>query len=317
MDDFKQTERWRREISLPFGALAVCVALAVSTPGCGGSGTVGAAVSHPSAPGNAQAVAIVTRAARATLSAPAGVELHLEGASALGPSPAPAHGSGEFDFPAATGSETIDLGEVGRQEHGNEQVVLLASRAYLQPKGVGSSVLPAGKEWVSAPLSGSESVSTNFPSFVLQVEGVNPQFLLTELVNGAISATPAGATTIEGERARRYDVVIDLARALNASSGPTAAAFGQAIQSELASAGGSRSARAGTTSIVAWVGKGRVLQLRSSPPGAGVGTATMTLCCFGVPVETGTPAAARTVDIASLTPSGERENNGGGDSDGG
>jgi hypothetical protein len=43
----------------------------------------------------------------------------------------------------------------------------------------------------------------------------------------------------------------------------------------------------------------------------------MTLCCFGEPVEVSAPAQARVVDLSALTPSGERENNGGGDSDGG
>lgn len=87
-------------------------------------------------------------------------------------------GSGEFDFPAATGSDAIDLGEVGNQEPGNEHVIFFGSDAYLQPRAHATRVLPRGKQWVRASLAGSDAVSTNFPSFVLQLEGLDPRFLL-------------------------------------------------------------------------------------------------------------------------------------------
>jgi hypothetical protein len=215
------------------------------------------------------------------------------------------------------GSATIDLGEMSGQERGNEQVLFTPALAYLQPKSSATAVLPKGKEWVSAALTGSESVNTNFPSFVLQVESVNPQLLLTEIAGGAVSAVPVGPTSIEGQVALAYQVTVDLTRALSASAGPSGAALAQAIRSELSAPGSGQSARQ-RTSITTWVGiSGQVIQLRASPPGAGVGTATMTMCCFGSPVQVGPPPASRVVSITSLTPSGERENNGGGDSDGG
>jgi hypothetical protein len=261
---------------------------------------------------------MVKAAARATLAAPAGVEFELQGARAFGSSHAPVLGSGEFDFPSATGTEKIDLGEVGHQEPGNERVVFLPSRVYLQPKAPSTTVLPKGKEWVSATLAGSDAVSTNFPSFALQAEGVNPQLLLSEISGGAVTASPAGATSIAGVPARAYDVDIDLPRALSASTGPSAKVFGAAIQSELAALATGASSGSQRTWIRVWLdGAGHVLRLQSSPPGAGLGVASMTLCCFGLPVAVATPPARRVVDITALTPSGERENNGGGDSDGG
>jgi hypothetical protein len=246
------------------------------------------------------------------------VEFELHGARAFGASSAPVLGSGEFDFPRGTGSEKIDLGEVGHQEPGNERVIFLPSRVFLQPKAPSTTVLPQGKEWVSATLAGSETVKTNFPSFVLQVEGVNPQFLLAELKGGAVSASPAGRASIGGVPARAYDVDVDLARALSAFDGPTSAVFAEAVQSELAALAAAGANAGQRTSIRVWVDRaGHVLRLEGSAPGAGAGVASMTICCFGLPVTVAVPPSPRVVDITALTPSGERENNGGGDSDGG
>lgn len=288
--------------------------------GCGGTRSGGEAAKG-TASGHAArgALSVVKAAARSTLAAPAGVEFELRGARAFGSSSsAPVLGSGEFDFPSGTGSEKIDLGEVGHQEPGNERVIFLPARVYLQPKAPSTTVLPKGKEWMSATLAGSETVKTNFPSFVLQVEGVNPQFLLAEISGGAVSATPRGHASIGGMPARAYDVDVDLARALSASDGPSAAVFGEAIQSELAALASGAAEGGQRTSIRVWVdGTGHVLRLKSFPPGAGAGMASMTMCCFGLPVSVAAPPPQRVVDISALTPSGERENNGGGDSDGG
>lgn len=293
--------------------------LAACSAGCGSVDRGGGDDGHKTlARGSSGSLRIVQAAARATLASPAGVEFELHGARAFGSSHAPVLGSGEFDFPSGAGAEKIDLGEVGHQEPGNEQVIFGPSRVYLQPKAPSTTVLPKGKEWVSATLAGSDAVSTNFPSFALQVEGVNPQLLLSEISGGAVSASPAGKASVAGVPARAYDVDVDLARALSSSTGPSATVFGAAIQSELAALAGGSATGGQRTSIRVWLdGAGHVIRLQSSPPGAGVGVASMTLCCFGLPVAVAAPPARRVVDITALTPSGERENNGGGDSDGG
>ena len=290
--------------------------------GCGGSSGTGEDTQRTAGAGRPAterqtlvSLEVVRSAARRTLASRASLEFRLDGARALGPSSAPVLGSGEFDFPSGTGTETIDLGEVGHQEPGTEHTIFLPSQVYLQPKSSTTTVLPRGKSWMSATLTGSDSVDTNFPLFALQAEGVNPQLLLAELAGGAVSAAPAGGALIDQERTRTYDVAIDLTRALRTSKGSTAPVFGQAIQSELAALGGGVGR---STSIRTWVGDGgRVVRLQATPPGAGIGTATMTLCCFDLPVEVVPPPPSQVVDITSLTPSGERENNGGGDSDGG
>ncbi|MGC2372248.1 MAG: hypothetical protein WA484_00080 [Solirubrobacteraceae bacterium] len=308
-------------VTLP--ALSCLVVACLS--GCGGSeGAAKRSQGRPGAVATAAALAAVGAAARTTLAHPVGLEFRLDGSRALGSSPAPVLGSGEFNPGQGTGSETIDLGEVRHQEPGTEHVVFLPSRVYLQPKSTTGKVLPAGKAWVSATLSGSDSIDTNFPMFALQAEAVNPAFPLSELAGGAVSAVALGhrplASGQEGiaeSYAQAYEVTVDFTRALSASTGPSGAVFAQAIRSELAAGSSGQSGGGGHGPITVWVAHGRVIQLRSSPPGAGVGTATMTMCCFGTPVHTAVPSPSQVVDIGSLTPSGERENNGGGDSDGG
>jgi hypothetical protein len=293
--------------------------------GCGSTGkgsdraqNVAAAARPASERATPAALRAVRDAAIKTLAHPAGVEFKLDGSRAMGSSPAPVLGSGEFDFPSGLGSETIDLAEAAHQERGTEHVIFLSSRVYLQPKSTSTTVLPKGKEWVSATLTGSDSVRTNFPLFVLQVEGMNPQFLLAELAGGAFAAVPVRQETVNEEHIRAFDVTVDLAHALNASTGATGVVFGQAIQSELTSSGSAQPVATQGASIRAWVdGAGRVVQIQTSPQGAGLGTVTMTMCCFGEAVHIALPSPSQVVDITSLTPSGERENNGGGDSDGG
>lgn len=306
-----------RPASLPVPALTIASLAIATVVGVGCRGGVAGDEGAGGGTSPSGALLAVRTAASATLSSPAGVRLTLAGAHAFGSSQAPVLGQGEFDFRSGSGSESIDLGETGSQEPGNEQVVFLPSRVYLQPKAPAAAVLPKGKEWVSATLAGSESVSTNFPSFALQAEAINPQLLLTEIAGGAVAASAApgrgdhatGGGLGAGRRAMAYDVTVDLPSALAALSGPSAPVLGEAIRSELQVAE--------HATLTAWIDRGRVVKLEALTPGAGAGMATMKICCFGEPVAVVPPAPARTVDIASLTPSGERENNGGGDSDGG
>ncbi|HEX3693385.1 MAG TPA: hypothetical protein VHU13_08575 [Solirubrobacteraceae bacterium] len=296
-------------------ALVAAALPALIAVGCGQSRSAQRSLPLVSAAHASAATALVRRAAALTLAASAGVELQLNGASAFGPSHAPVLGSGEFDFPSASGSESVDLGETGGQEPGNERVLFLSQRVYLQPKATGTSVLPRGREWVSAQLTGSESVSTNFPAFALQAQSIDPQLPLSELAGGAVAATPIAGASIGGLPARGFAVTVDLGQALDRLTGASAGALGQAIQTELAPPTGAGSPR---IAIDAWVGlEGRIARLRIATPDSGTGTATMTLCCYGAPVAVSAPASARVIDVSSLTPSGERENNGGGDSDGG
>jgi hypothetical protein len=271
--------------------------------GCG----AGAGTGPSAASGNAASARSVSDAARRTLALTARVDFTLHGAQAFGAAQAPVFGKGTFDLRAGHGEELIDLPEAKHQEHGNEHAIILPDRVYLQPKGTG---LPHGKSWVSATIAGADSVRTNFPAFVSQVEGINPMLALSELAWGAEGARPLGPELIGHVVAHHYRVTVALPPVLSALRGPSSSALGQAIQDALT--------RSPTANLDVWVDRsGRVIEFQTGTQGSGDGLALIKLSSFGTSAEARNPPASRVIDIGALTPSGERENNGGGDSDGG
>jgi hypothetical protein len=309
-----------RPRKLPWIGVATLAALALAACSTGGY-SAGAAPAGVGTGGQALAAPSPTllhgvpAAAARTLTQRALIGWRLDGAVVFGRVHAAVYGQGPFDLAAGRGSEVIDLPEVGHQEPGIEHAIFLPSRVYLQPKGTTGPVLPRGKRWLSAAIAGSEAVARNFPRFVAQVEGVNPVLLLGELAWGATNAVPLGPgrQIVDHVPAERYRVSVDLTRALAAASGPAAAALSEAIQEQL-------TAGHGTTGfdVIAWVDRaGRVVQMQARLPGTGEGTELLAVSYFGASVHVTAPPPAQVVDITSLTPSGERENNGGGDTDGG
>src|SRR5205814_1759503 len=137
---------------------------------------------------------------------------------------------------------------------------------------------PKDKPWLTATLVGSESVSTNFPQFVEQVEGVDPMLLLDEVARGATSAVSLGPRIFQKVRLLKYRVSVDLARALSAAEGPGAAVSSLAIQQELtALSATSSSTGAREKSVLVWVDpSGHVMRLQAELPGSGLGTVLMT-----------------------------------------
>ena len=233
------------------------------------------------------------------------MSLRLDSAAVFGGAPKPIAGRGIFDFVAGRGE--AELGRLG----GAERVIFLAESVFVaQPQT--ANLLPAGKVWISAGLT-EQSLATNFPQFVTQVESLNPALILSELEWGAVSAAPTG--TSGGSETRGYSVSVDLERAQSQAAGPSAAAFRRAIGYQLAEMSGA-TVPTQVTVLVGVDSQGRVVLLRTSPPGAGIGTVALTLSQFGIGVSVGQPARAQVVDISSLAPGGERENAGGGDSDG-
>jgi hypothetical protein len=254
----------------------------------------------------------VQRAIGATLGQSAAVSYVLAGAQVFGTSPTPVTGSGTFDLGHGVGSVVL------HQPSGRQLMVLTPTIVYTRVPAGGGAALPPGKSWMLASLTASESLATNFPQFVVQVEGFNPLLYLDEVSWGGVSAAPLGSREINGAPADGFLVHVDLARSTSAATSPSAASMALAIRSELTAAGTVVGGSAKADVVVRlWIdGAGRVVAIEGSPPGAGVGTTTITLSQFGVPVSVKPPVLSDVIDIASLTPSGERENNGGGDADG-
>jgi len=264
------------------------------------------------APASAQALQAVSSASRRTLSATAAVSLDLVAAKVLGASTAPVLGSGVFDFAAGRGRAVLS------QPGGSETVVFEPSSVFVrQPTAV--NVLPRGKTWISADLNEAEKLNTNFPQFVVQAEGVNPGFLLDQVAFGAVSAAPLARRVVDGSPASGYLVGVDLSRAgTTGGHGPASAAYGRAIGYEVAALdGGGPTSSPPIQEFRVWIdGSLHVVLLQASPPGSGVGVTTVSFSSFGAPVQIRVPPRSQTANVASLTPGGERENNGGGDADG-
>jgi hypothetical protein len=263
------------------------------------------------APPSATALHAVAEAADRTLQQTAVVSVDLAGARIFGTAGPPVLGTGAFDF----------RGEKGRvllhQPSGDETVIFEPASVLVRQPPSTAGGLPRGKHWISAGLIESATLTANYPQFVVQAEGTNPAFLLNQVAWGAVSAAPLESGPVNGAETRGYLVDVDLGRAASGATGPSGAAFARAIGYELTAAGAVGAGATRTENVRVWIDPdGRMVQLQASPPASGVGVTTMSFSSFGVAVRVVVPPKAQIVDVASLSPGGERENNGGGDSDG-
>jgi hypothetical protein len=297
-------------------AAALLAAAALTAAACGAAPAGGRPRPQPAAaagPASPEALGAVRDAAAGALATTAAVSIELSGATVFG-GRSHADATGSFDFRSLRGALT--LVPVGGRAR--EPVVFTPTAVYVRPPS--GAALPRGKSWMVADFSDPEALDASFPALVAQVESLDPALTLSELEWGAASAAPAGAGTVHGRSADRYDVTVDLNRAVAAVSGPAEVPFGRAIASEIVALGGSVTAGAAPPATLAarvWVAGGQLARVDLSPPGAGLGTASLTLSGFGAPVRADPPPQAQVVDVLALAPSGERENRNGGDSDGG
>jgi hypothetical protein len=159
----------------------------------------------------------------------------------------------------------------------------------------------------------------DLPDLIGQLESLNPSLTLSELVWGATSASASGQQLVLGQLASAYDLTVQPAQALVNATG-TETPFAIALESQMSAL--ARTSRVDgafpTFRARVWLSAaGRLLRAELSPPGAGVGKLSLTPGGPGAPVHVVSPPADQVVDLASLIPSGERENRNGGDSDGG
>jgi hypothetical protein len=275
--------------------------------GAAACGTGAAAPARPAAavgPPSAAALAAVQGAAAGALSRTARVSLTLTGGSLFGATASRVDGTGTFDFGALRGALTF----MPAGSRSGEPVVFTPTAVYVKPPA--GSPLPAGKSWTVADFSDPEALTSNFPKLIPQAESVNPALTVGQLLWGATAAAPAGHETVAGQDAARYAVTVDVSRAADAVTGPARIPFARALATE--------AVVAPTVTVSVWVlGSGRLARVMAAPPGIGVGTVTTTLSGFGQAVRADPPPKAQVVDILQLGPNGERENQNGGDSDGG
>jgi hypothetical protein len=299
-----------RKISVVFPALAVA-----SLAGCasGGPAPSSGSVPTPSSPPSPAALAAVTRAVATTTGLSGEFNLSFADVPVAARSATPQTASGSVDFQSPSATIQLDLPAASG---GAEQMVFLPGTVFIRPPS-SSPPLQPGKPWIFANFADIAKYRVNFPPYIVQTESVNPAFVLYELSWGAASAAPLGRTTFDGQPADAYVVSVDLTQAVSHSSGPAADVFARALASEISSFGVGTQPSSPTMNIEVWVDStGRLVGARNSPPGAGIGTLTLSVTRFGVPVHADKPPRSRVVDIAAMIPGGEQEALNGGDSDG-
>ncbi len=266
-----------------------------------------------SSPSSPQALAAVSHAVGATMGLTGSFDLTFSDVPVGSKAATPQDASGVADFRSP--SATIQL-KLPPGSGGAERMVFLPGTVFIKPPP-STPPLRAGKPWIFANFADIAKYRVNFPPYIVQTESVNPAFVLYELSWGAVSAAPLGKTALGGQHADAYVVTVNLDQALSRSTGPAGDDFARALASEVSSFGNAAATSHPTTNVEVWVDSAsRLVGARSSPPGAGIGTLTLTVTKFGVPVHVDKPPRSTVVDIAAMIPGGEQEALNGGDSDG-
>jgi hypothetical protein len=264
----------------PAGAWLVLAATAVALCGCGASGGP---------------LRQVTGAASKTLAVQwARYELALERPRLFASPIAVQGGRAAYDFRTGLDYEFLQL----KLRAGGYQTLFLdlePTTLLLAPSPTPAGALPAGKIWISAPLTapGGDRV------LAAQAEGLAPVLLLDEVAWGARSASSLGARVVEGVPMQECRVSVGLARALSAARRARRAAIAAAIRQEL------DVSPSGRLSILVWVsGPGYVGKIESAVPGSGLGTASFWFLSYTRPYTGTGPPASQIVPLASLAHGG-------------
>jgi hypothetical protein len=280
-------------------AMWAIAAFAVTAATVGGGGPAHAVDQGPVPP----SLRALSDAAAATGRGSGTVTVELIPATVLGRRPPSVRGTGAFDFARNRG--TVELSGAA----GSEKVVFLPQAMFIrQPRPAsGASPLPAGRSWVSAGLNETPGPGSGLPLFVDQIEVVNVALILDEIRWGATDARPLGNKPVGGTSATGYAVTVNLRRAQSAARGLDGPALARVLGYQVAALAPKNSTSA-TVRVGVWVGQaGRVVQVEWSPPGGGVGTTSITVSALHGGVRADAPPPSQTVDVATLTPAGEKE----------
>jgi hypothetical protein len=161
----------------------------------------------------------------------------------------------------------------------------------LAPSPAPAGVLPAGKSWISAPLS----TPTADHTLAAQAEGLAPALLLDEVAWGARSASSLGTQVVEAVPMAEYRVSVGLAPALAAARRARQGGIAAAIEEEL------HASRSKRLEIAVWLsGPGYVGKIAADLPGSGLGTTSFLFSSFTRPYTGTVPPASQVVPQAAL-----------------
>lgn len=259
-----------------------------------------------------RAVRAVVAAATATTRLTASVHLTRS------PNPTSAYEAGAFDFARGTGSVVASHAPPSKLAGKPTWfAVYFPHAAFYQPPQNAGWKLPPAKPWIAIDLVEATSASPKLPRLIPQLESFNPLIALNEVAWGTVGAIAQGQQRVAGEATTRYLVTVDLRSALKKAQGPSKTAFIAAVGPQVRSLSGATvSGSASRATFHVWVtAKGRIMQLATRSL-VGTGTRTTVIRASHASVSAQPPPRSRAVELNSILPSSERENTGGGDSDG-
>jgi hypothetical protein len=203
-------------------------------------------------------------------------------------------GRAAYDFTSGLGYEFLQL----RLRAGTYQTVFFdfqPATFLLAPSPAPAGTLPAGKFWISVPLTGPGADR----ALAAQAGGLAPLLPLDEIVWGARSAASLGTRVVESVPMHEYRVSVDLATALSAARSARREAIAAAIEQEL------HASPSGRLSILVWVsGPGYVGKIESGVPGSGLGTVSFSFLSYTKPYTGADPPASQIVALSSLAHGG-------------
>jgi len=161
----------------------------------------------------------------------------------------------------------------------------------LAPSPAPAGALPAGKVWISVPLT--EPVADR--AIAAQAEGLAPVLLLDELAWGARGASSMGARVVANVPMQEYRVSVDLSKALSAARNARRGGIAAALEQQL------DASPSGRVSILVWVsGPGYVGKIESAVPGSSLGAVSFWFLSYTKPYTGTVPPASQIVSLTSL-----------------
>lgn len=260
---------------------ALVLAAAAALGGCGSGG--------------GDPLRAATKAVNTTLAVKwARYELDVQGPRVFAAGTAATGGRAAYDFRSGLGYEFLQL----RRRNGSYQSLFFdysPTSFLLAPSPAPAGTLPAGKFWISVPVTGPDTDR----ALVAQAEQLAPLLGLDEVAWGARSASSLGAKVIETVPLREYRVSVDLATALAAARRSGQAGVATAIRQEM------DESPSGRLSVLVWVnGPGYVGKIESEVPGSALGTVSFWFLSFTTPYTGAPPAASEVVPLGSLARGG-------------
>jgi hypothetical protein len=203
-------------------------------------------------------------------------------------------GRAAYDFHTRLGYEFLVL----RTSDGGSETLWLdiaPATLLLSPQPAPAGALPAGKLWISLPLSGRGASGR----FAAQAQGLVPELPLDELAWGARAASYVGSRVVGQVPMDEYKVSVDLTKALAAARRAGRAAVVSGLDSERRAAG------SGRLTIHVWIdGPGYVGRIDAPVPGSGLGTTSLVFTSFTRRYTGTAPPPSQIVPLASLPRAG-------------